>query len=462
MSKGTKKSGKKGEPKKIRHPWRENIEALTIAVVVALLFKYFILMGNPETGVYDRVLVDKLSLHFRDPRRFEIVVFKHPLERSRIMVKRLVGMPGEELRILHGDLWTRPDAEAEWSILRRPAPVQEEMWKPLDPDEPARSSWSAVSGAERWRFMGRAIEAQGGGHVQFRDGAAIRDQYLDGYPDSLRGKIRQFNQGTRREYVGDLRIAGRIRPEEGVETLGLTLTEGARTYEFHVPGPSAPEGSRPEIRVRQPRAENVEIVLAEESFRLRAGRRVSFAAENLDDRLTLEINGEVVASFDVPSSTRQEAAAFLRLEGAGADLTDLQVYRDIYYLPPPSEATWEVVIPDGHYVMLGDNTQDSADGRDWKAVRFDWEKEDGSPRTARGNYRAQNENPTQGRGPEDAEYYRFRDEWGDKHWFPKAESEQGLPFKQMTVPRELIQGRAVAVFWPVKPHKGLYRLGWLP
>src|SRR5262245_25286422 len=109
------KSGGGGKPKpeEARHRWRENIEALVMAIVVALLFKYFVLeiskipsgsmqptlMGNPETGVFDRTLVDKLAYQFRDPRRFEIVVFKHPLERSRIMVKRLVGMPGEELKI---------------------------------------------------------------------------------------------------------------------------------------------------------------------------------------------------------------------------------------------------------------------------------------------------------------------------------------------------------------------------
>ena len=58
------------------------------------------LMGNPETQVFDRVLVDKLSFQMRDPERWEIVVFKHPLENSRIMVKRLVGMPGEQLQAL--------------------------------------------------------------------------------------------------------------------------------------------------------------------------------------------------------------------------------------------------------------------------------------------------------------------------------------------------------------------------
>ena len=36
-----------------------------------------------------------LPLAMRDPKRWEIVVFKHPIERSRVMVKRLVGLPEE-------------------------------------------------------------------------------------------------------------------------------------------------------------------------------------------------------------------------------------------------------------------------------------------------------------------------------------------------------------------------------
>ena len=64
------------------HRWRENIEALTMAVVIALLFKSFILevskipsgsmqptlMGSPETSIFDRVLVDKLSFPLPRPR----------------------------------------------------------------------------------------------------------------------------------------------------------------------------------------------------------------------------------------------------------------------------------------------------------------------------------------------------------------------------------------------------------
>ena len=142
------KSPKTNEKKpKSETPIRENIELVLMALVVALLFKGFVfevsripsgsmqptLMGDVETGVFDRIAVDRLSFQYRDPERWEVVVFKHPLERSRDMVKRIVGMPGEELRISGGDLWTRTSPDDEWTILRKPDKVQRRFWRSLIP-----------------------------------------------------------------------------------------------------------------------------------------------------------------------------------------------------------------------------------------------------------------------------------------------------------------------------------------
>ena len=202
----TQRSTEVPEPKPAAapHRWRENLEALTMAIVVALLFKYFILeiskipsgsmqptlMGNPETSVFDRTVVDKLSFRFRDPERFEIVVFKHPLERSRIMVKRLVGMPDEQLKVEYGDLWVRTHEAEPWRHLRRPPAVQREMWRELRRGSRG-ADWSVVRGGKDWQISKDAIVARGDGAARFREGdGPIRDVYRDGYPEALADKIR--------------------------------------------------------------------------------------------------------------------------------------------------------------------------------------------------------------------------------------------------------------------------------
>lgn len=52
-----------------------------------------------ETNLYDgdSLIVDKLTYHFRDPQRFEIIVFLY--EDNVFFIKRIIGLPGETVQI---------------------------------------------------------------------------------------------------------------------------------------------------------------------------------------------------------------------------------------------------------------------------------------------------------------------------------------------------------------------------
>lgn len=47
----------------------------------------------------ERLLVDKLSYRFREPRHGEVIVFKYPADRQKRFIKRIVGVPGDEILI---------------------------------------------------------------------------------------------------------------------------------------------------------------------------------------------------------------------------------------------------------------------------------------------------------------------------------------------------------------------------
>ena len=463
---------------KPHHRWRENIEALVMAIVVALLFKYFVLeiskipsgsmqptlMGNAETGVFDRTVVDKLSYQYRDPERWEIVVFKHPLERSRIMVKRLVGMPDEELKIEHGDLWTRPTGGSDWRILRRPPAVQREMWRSLDVRGEKRTSWSVVNKGQDWRVHGKDVAARGDGAARFQAGEGpITDEYLDGYPPSLVAGVLVRDPSWGRNPVGDVRVEGTLTSLAGTQSIGVELTEGLRVYQFRLPGPAASADEAVEVRIRDSAA-STERVEHGSTYRLPAGRALDFAVENLDDRLALEVDGETLLAVEIEPSARQEASLTVSVTGEGADFAGLHVLRDLYYLTPEGRSAWSVVIPRGNYVMLGDNTQDSADGRLWKAMTYRYRESPGSEvQEARGNHREGGENPSYGKLADGAPAIRFKDVWGENHWFARSAvvEPSTFPGNEPLVPRELVLGRALAVFWPIKPLEGLWRLAWL-
>jgi signal peptidase I len=451
-----------------------------MAVVLAVFLKGFVLetyripsgsmqptlIGDQEAEVKDRILVDKLSYLWRDPERWEVAVFRYPLDRSRSFVKRIAGVGPEELRILHGDVWVRPPG-GEWTIARRPRSVMAEHWKLLtSPEGEELSPWipQDLAPDARWSAKGRALAARGSGTAAFRGGReSIVDAYFDGYPPRVVPWLPPHPRASGENAVGDLRVTGTVRARAGLERFTLVLREGGRRYRFHLPGPAAAEGARARIDASSSALPNRrdEAPPAEVPWRLPAGRAVRFAAQNLDDRLTLELDGEERLTLAIEPALDSFATIALELEGEGADLDELAVLRDIYYTSPDGRP---VSIPAGHYYMLGDNTQDSSDSREWRFAVLDATAEvgrDGDPRPLRGAWQDRENPRLVAHGGEGGPLTRLVDEWGEPHWFPPGTLARLPPEDAPCVPRELFQGRALAVFWPQEPRRGIWRLKWV-
>lgn len=50
-----------------------------------------------HTGEY--LIVDQLSYELNNPERGEVIIFKYPLKPSRYFIKRIIGLPGETVKI---------------------------------------------------------------------------------------------------------------------------------------------------------------------------------------------------------------------------------------------------------------------------------------------------------------------------------------------------------------------------
>lgn len=54
---------------------------------------------EPTLSNGDNLIIDKISYRIREPRRFEIIVFPYQYEKKTYYIKRIIGLPGETVRI---------------------------------------------------------------------------------------------------------------------------------------------------------------------------------------------------------------------------------------------------------------------------------------------------------------------------------------------------------------------------
>lgn len=81
---------------------------LVAALAWGLLFNFSEVRGSSmEPGIHDRdrILVDHVSYLFADVARGDVVVLRYPLDPSLDYIKRIVGLPGDDVRICEGRVW---------------------------------------------------------------------------------------------------------------------------------------------------------------------------------------------------------------------------------------------------------------------------------------------------------------------------------------------------------------------
>lgn len=80
------------------------IIALTWIVVTFVGQRTEVSGSSMETTLSDKdqLIVDKMTYRFRDPKRYDIVVFPYQYQDNTYYIKRIIGLPGETVQILSG------------------------------------------------------------------------------------------------------------------------------------------------------------------------------------------------------------------------------------------------------------------------------------------------------------------------------------------------------------------------
>jgi signal peptidase I len=84
------------------------IALLIVIPIRVFIFQPFFVRGasmEPNFHNYDYLIVDQISYRFSEPERGDIVVFYNPNNPSERFIKRVIGLPGESLKITEGDIY---------------------------------------------------------------------------------------------------------------------------------------------------------------------------------------------------------------------------------------------------------------------------------------------------------------------------------------------------------------------
>jgi len=312
-----------------RGPIRDNLEAFGVAILAAVLLKWFCieayqiptssmqptLMGSSEASVYDRILVDKIRYEITEPQRWDVAVFRYPLQKNQNYVKRIVGMPGDRLHVAGGNvhLVTEKDGKREYTTLRKPERIQQGLWKEVYParkemrEDPvtlgAAINASPVRGWEdKGNVLVGTLEQGRTSRLTFQDDAdgGLVDRVWDGYPQAVGRAIREANIGLARrgEIVPDVKFTTGIRPEGTLEELAFEI-EVVRPGKERITYALEVAGGQAQLVVRQGGGRSVLAQGDKVACELASGASTELAFWRLDDELVAERNGVEIARLDV-------------------------------------------------------------------------------------------------------------------------------------------------------------------
>ena len=111
--------------KKKKSTFREYAEAIVVALLLALVIRTFVVQAfkipsgsmEPTLQIGDHILVNKFIygtkipftsiniLPWESPRRGDVIVFIYPLDPDKDFIKRVIGVGGDTVRIVHKKLF---------------------------------------------------------------------------------------------------------------------------------------------------------------------------------------------------------------------------------------------------------------------------------------------------------------------------------------------------------------------
>lgn len=378
-----------------------------------------------QVGAGDRVLVLKYLYEFFEPDRWDVVVFKNPVDPigpSQNYIKRLAGLPNEQVLIADGDIFTAPHGASlvDFRIARRPRHVQEAIWQPVYDSDFVPSDAVDLQARLRRPFDGPPFKTTGSVWTladsrTWRCGIAGETR-LDWADDQL--PIDDFNAYNIYRYpqdqranrislrdidpVSDVRISAAIMPEDPAAfKTSFQLDARDHLFEFGLAAGTA------SITMRD--STGAVVAASEGGFEPGPDGLLDVVFTHVDQALTIGVGGDEVVrleyewnplqrltavypDFEIdryrvePKSLRARAPRLAwRFQGSPFEMSRVRVDRDLHYKTDTLDRRQQIaangpyiegmlfatdplepaVLGADQFLMLGDNSGASRDSRYW-------------------------------------------------------------------------------------------------
>ena len=96
---------------------------LSLAIIIPVRFfliqPFYVKGASMEPTYLDHeyLIIDEISYRFREPRRDEVVVFHPPNNEKQYYIKRVVGIPGDRIRVTGGQVYRYDEGSPEGKVL---------------------------------------------------------------------------------------------------------------------------------------------------------------------------------------------------------------------------------------------------------------------------------------------------------------------------------------------------------
>ena len=328
----------------------------------------------------DRILVQKYIYNFVKPKRWDVMVFKDPQDGKTNLIKRAIGLPGERVEVIAGDVFindqiarkSRAAQSALWHL------VYENDYQTMDKSWQVR--WQGETNS-KWTKTGRILEVQ-----PSPDPGADWLSYQDRPDRPAPSDFNEYNgqaKGRRLNAVSDVRLRFIWEPDQSEGALLGMLGDEMEQFEFRY----LSDGT-----VQIARASDGHPLLEGKAPAWKPGKPVRVDFAKADYRLWIALDRDRVLESkdehyhaDAKTASARPGLAYpvIRLGASGASgrVLHLGLDRDVYYTSPkftepgvprtiynkPGNGTEgnPIVLGADQYFMLGDNSPSSKDSRLW-------------------------------------------------------------------------------------------------